>query len=96
MGYRLPVWPEAGQRAALVAPHEAGVADNVCGEDRRQFALLTVHGNCPRFLHIVGGFGRVDNEPVEQGAGKQLVGDYAGWLRSGGVRRQEKINRSQG
>ena len=25
--------------AALVAPHQAGVADNVCGEDRRQFAL---------------------------------------------------------
>ena len=35
---------QARQRAALVAPHQAGVADNVRGEDRRQFALLTGHG----------------------------------------------------
>jgi hypothetical protein len=25
---------QARQRAALVAPHQAGVADNVCGKDR--------------------------------------------------------------
>ena len=31
---------QARQCAALVAPHQAGVADNVCGHDRRQFALL--------------------------------------------------------
>ena len=41
---------QARQRAALVAPHQAGVADNVRGEDRRQFALLTGHGNFPGFL----------------------------------------------
>jgi hypothetical protein len=35
---------------ALVAPHQAGVADNVCGEDRRQFALLTGHGRFPAFV----------------------------------------------
>jgi len=37
----------------------------------------------PFSAQIVGGFGRVEMQPVEQGAGKQLVGDYAGWLRSG-------------
>jgi hypothetical protein len=50
------------QRAALVAPHQAGVADNVCGQDRRQFALLTGHGNFPRPLQRI----------VE---GRQLVGN---------------------
>ena len=39
-----------GERAALVAPHQAGVADNICSEDRRQFALLSGHGNFPAFL----------------------------------------------
>ena len=34
---------QARQRAALIAPHQAGVADNVGGQDRRQFALLTGH-----------------------------------------------------
>ena len=38
------------QRAALVAPHQAGVADNVCGQDRRQFSLLTGQWNFPAFL----------------------------------------------
>jgi hypothetical protein len=33
-----------GERAALIAPHQAEVANNVCGQDRRQFALLTGHG----------------------------------------------------
>jgi hypothetical protein len=32
---------QARQGAALVAPHQAGVADNVGSNDRRQFALLT-------------------------------------------------------
>ena len=30
-----------------VPAHQAGVADNVCGKDRRQFALLTGHGSVP-------------------------------------------------
>jgi hypothetical protein len=42
-------WP-ARQRATLVAPDQAGVADNVGIEDRRQFALLTGHGNFPALL----------------------------------------------
>jgi ubiquinone/menaquinone biosynthesis C-methylase UbiE len=37
------------KRATLVAPHQAGVADNVRSEDRRQFALLTGHGVSPYF-----------------------------------------------
>jgi hypothetical protein len=41
---------KARQRTALVASHQAGVADNVGGQDRRQFALLTGHGNFPGFL----------------------------------------------
>jgi hypothetical protein len=32
-----------------MALHQAGLADNVGSEDRRQFALLTGHGNCPVF-----------------------------------------------
>jgi hypothetical protein len=35
------VLAQARQRPALVTPHQAGVADNVRGGDRRQFALLT-------------------------------------------------------
>ena len=31
---------EARQCLAFVAPHETGVAGNVCSDDRRQFALL--------------------------------------------------------
>ena len=37
----LAMLAQARQRAALVPPHQAGVADNVCSEDRCQFALLT-------------------------------------------------------
>ena len=33
--------------AALVAPHQAGVADNVGRQDPRQFALLTGQWNFP-------------------------------------------------
>ena len=38
------VLPQARQRPALIAPHQAGVADNVCSNDCRQFALLTSQG----------------------------------------------------
>jgi hypothetical protein len=40
----------ARQRAALVAPHQAGVADNVGSEDRRQFALLAGQWNFPALV----------------------------------------------
>ena len=33
--------------------HQAGIADNVCSDDRRQFALLTGHGNFPAFLQRI-------------------------------------------
>ena len=39
------------QCPALVTPHQAGLADNINGQDRRQFALLTGHGNYPEGLH---------------------------------------------
>ena len=39
---------QARQRAALVAAHQAGVADNVCGEDRCQFAELQGPEELPR------------------------------------------------
>jgi hypothetical protein len=41
------------QRAALVAPHQAGVADNVSGQDRRQFALLTGQWNFSTYLQRI-------------------------------------------
>jgi hypothetical protein len=41
---------QARQRAAVVAPRQAGVADNVGGQDRCQFSLLTGHGSFPRSL----------------------------------------------
>ena len=51
------------QRAALVAPHQAGVTDNVGSEDRRQFALLTDQWNFPAFLErIVEGANRLGNQ----------------------------------
>ena len=37
-----------GERAALIAPHRAGVADNVSSQDSRQFALLSVDFLCIR------------------------------------------------
>jgi hypothetical protein len=44
-------------------PHQAGVADNLGGKDRRQFALLTGHGNFPRLcFRIVGVAGGVGNQ----------------------------------
>jgi hypothetical protein len=36
-----------------VALRQAGIADNVCGQDRRQFALLTGHGNFPALLQRI-------------------------------------------
>jgi hypothetical protein len=38
---------------ALVAPHQAGVADNVSSEDRRQFSLLTGKWNLPALLQRI-------------------------------------------
>jgi len=58
---------QTGQRAALVAPHQAGVADNVGGQDRRQFALLTGQWNFPAFLRrIVEGL-RLPGNGVKEG-----------------------------
>jgi hypothetical protein len=45
------MFAQARQRATFVAPHQAGVADNVCSEDRRQFSLLTGQWNLAAFLH---------------------------------------------
>ena len=44
---------QARKCSALVAPHQAGVADNVCSEDRCQFSLLTGHGNFLPFLQWI-------------------------------------------
>jgi hypothetical protein len=37
----------------LVAPHQVRVADNICGQNRRQFALLTGQWNVPAFLRRI-------------------------------------------
>jgi hypothetical protein len=72
----------AARRGSLPPLSQAGVADNVCSNDGRQFALLTGHGDCPDVVHqIVGGFGPVDNEMVERGAGNTARGALlAPWL----------------
>src|SRR5712664_3008045 len=44
--------PES-QGATPVTSHRAGVATNVGGQDRRQFALLTGHGRFPRCLQRI-------------------------------------------
>jgi hypothetical protein len=44
------VLAQSRQCSALVAPHQAGVADNIGSENCRQFALLTDHGNFPHTL----------------------------------------------
>ena len=41
------VLTQARQRPALVTPHQAGVADNVCSNDCRQFALLSRQRHSP-------------------------------------------------
>jgi hypothetical protein len=43
----------AQARRALVAPHQAGVANNVGSKDRRQFALLTGQWNFPALLQRI-------------------------------------------
>ncbi len=54
------MFAQAGQRVALVAPHQAGVAANVSGLDRRQFALLRGEWNLPALLRgIVKGPERI-------------------------------------
>jgi hypothetical protein len=55
---------------ALVAPHQAGVADNVCGQDRGQFALLTGHGKFRRSLQriVEGPAGHSSAKAVNQQA----------------------------
>ena len=75
------VLSQARQRPALVAPHQAGVADNVRSNDCRQFALLTRHGNFPRHLQrIVESIGRLDNREVKSGQyrGRTSEGSEAG------------------
>jgi len=47
-----PTSSREGERAALVAFHKAGVADNVCGQDR-QFALLTGHWATASSVHLI-------------------------------------------
>ena len=55
----------ADPNSQCLRPTQAGVADNVCSEDRRQFALLTDHGKFPRFWHgIAAGFGPLGNSVV--------------------------------
>jgi hypothetical protein len=39
-----PKCPQPRDRAALVTPHQAGVAGNVCAKNRRQAALFLGHG----------------------------------------------------
>jgi hypothetical protein len=41
------VLAQARQCPTLVAPHQAGVADHVCSNDCRQFALLTRQRHSP-------------------------------------------------
>ena len=41
---------QSRQSSALVAPHQAGVADNIRCENSRQFALITDHGSLPPFF----------------------------------------------
>jgi len=48
-------------------PHQAGVDDIICSEDRRQFALLTGQWNFPAFLRrIVEGL-RLPGNGVKEG-----------------------------
>jgi hypothetical protein len=42
-------WRPGASAYALVALNQAEVADKICSEDRRQFALLTGQWNLPRF-----------------------------------------------
>jgi hypothetical protein len=59
---------QARQRAALVAPHQAGVVDNVGSKDCRQFALLTGQWNFPALLQ------RIVEGPKRQMASRVFIG----------------------
>jgi hypothetical protein len=60
----------------MIWPDPTGVqfpqsADNVAGQDRRQIALLTGHGNCPRSLQrIVEG----PERPCNWGRASNILG----------------------
>ena len=45
----------AHPNSQCLRPTQAGVADNVGGQDPRQFALLTGHGDFPRSLQRIVG-----------------------------------------
>jgi len=67
---RQPSSPPRPECAALVALHQAGVADNVCSEDRRQFALLTGQWNFPALLQrTVEGLRPLGNQGKQGGRG---------------------------
>ena len=51
-----------------MALHQAGVADNVGSEDRRQFALLTGHENFPIQRIVEGPAGQSSAKAVNQQA----------------------------
>lgn len=58
------MFPEAGQRAALVPAHQPGVADHVGSEDRCQLALLALHQSFYFDTWIVEGPLNSGNGPV--------------------------------
>ena len=54
---------QSPQRSALVALHQAGVANNIGCKNCRQFALLTHHGSVPRCLRrIIEGWRQLGNQ----------------------------------
>ena len=62
----LAMLPQARKRAALVAAHQAGVADDVRSDDRRQSALLTSQWNFPVSpASIVEGLNRLGNDAAK-------------------------------
>ena len=66
---------QSRQRSALVAPHQAGVANDIGCENSRQFALLTDHGSFPVLYagsQIIEGWRHLGNQVVEQAAPRFL------------------------
>jgi hypothetical protein len=61
---------QSRKRSALVAPHQAGVADNIGCENCRQFALLTDHGASRSYAgsRIIEGWRQLGNQVVKQAA----------------------------
>src|SRR5215471_15848122 len=57
---------KARKCSSFVAPHQARVADNVCSENRRQFALLTGHGTSP----VIDDADRKSLTPTRQSSGE--------------------------